>query len=151
MSASATTADLLTRVERFFGEYIRALDDRRFDDWLGMFAEEALYSIIRDIELNSGGHLYLLRESRDKLKNRIEMGADLDTAMRVHLLSGVRIDRVEAGRVAASSNFAVFINGAVSYSGQYRMTLVPGDRLTVADCVAVVANERPSALLYLPI
>jgi 3-phenylpropionate/cinnamic acid dioxygenase small subunit len=149
----AADAELRLRVERFFGAYVRALDDRRFDDWLALFTDDAFYGVVRHLDFTSDNHLYIIGESMEKLRNRIEMGVDIDRAMQVHLLTGILIDAAgDAGKLSASANFAVFRVSAVTYTGQYRFELVEqGGMLKLARCVAVVANDKPTDLLYVPI
>jgi 3-phenylpropionate/cinnamic acid dioxygenase small subunit len=144
---------LRAQVEGLFGEYVRALDDRRFDDWLALFSEQAFYGVIRHADHLSGNHLFILGESKDKLRNRIEMGMELDKAMQIHLLTGIRTHEESGGRILASANFAVLRGSLVGYSGQYQLELSreAGRPPKITRCCAIVANDRPTELLYLPI
>lgn len=150
----AADLELHLRVERLFGAYVRALDDRRFADWLELFTDDAFYGVVRHQDHARDNHLYLIGESMEKLRNRIDMGTAIDQAMQVHLLTGIMLDRAgdTGAALPASANFAVFRESAVSYTGQYRFDLAErGGSLKIARCVAVVANDKPADLLYLPI
>jgi hypothetical protein len=130
-------------LDSFFAAYIRALDDRRFDDWLAMFADDGVYSVIRAEDHRANNHLYLLRENKEKLRNRIDSGVRLDHDMRVHLVAGV-----QGSNGLASANFMMLRNGALTYSGQYHVSFERGDK--IRHCNAVL-NDSGLDLLYLPI
>lgn len=130
-------------MDSFFSTYIRALDDRRFEEWLAMFADDGVYSVIRAEDHRAGNHLYLLRENKEKLKNRIDSGVRLDRDMRVHMVSGI-----QGSNGSASANFMMLRNGAVTYSGQYHVNFESGRK--IREFTAVV-NDSGLDLLYLPI
>ena len=129
-------------LDSFFSAYIRALDDRRFEEWLAMFTDDGVYSVIRAEDRQANNHLYLLRENKEKLKNRIESGVRLDRDMRVHMVSGV-----QGADGSARANFMMLRNGALTYSGQYHVSF---EREKIREFTAVV-NDSGLDLLYLPI
>jgi len=137
-------------LDSFLSSYIRALDDRRFDDWLSLFSDDGVYAVIRNADDCAGNHLFLLREGKEKLRNRIETGARTDRDMRIHLTAGIQGSERD-GAIRASANFMLLKNGAVTYSGQYRLDLRRvEDRLSISECTAIV-NDSGLDLLYLPI
>jgi 3-phenylpropionate/cinnamic acid dioxygenase small subunit len=138
---------------RFFEEYTRALDDRRFGEWLDLFADDAYYGIIRHEDLRRDNDLYVLGETMVKLRARVKMGGELDPQMQVHLLSGVRVDEAAGAALRVSANFALIRDTYISYAGQYRVELhCPADGTPkIRRCIVVISNDRPSDLFYLPI
>ena len=151
-SAERTTHDQAL-IENFFRDDVRALDDRRFAEWLALFSDDAFYGIIRHEDDRRDDHLFVLGESMDKLRARVGMGADLDQEMQVHLLSAIRLDEAAGEVIKASANFVVIKDARITYAGQYRAELhcLAGGVPRIRRLIAVITNDRPAELLYLPI
>jgi len=140
-----------SRVEGLFARYVRDLDDRRFAAWLELFADDAFYAVIRHEDHLKSNNLLVIGETKQKLRHRVEVGAEVDREMRVHLLTGIEFERAGT-RLTASANFAVLRDAAITYAGQYRFDLVEIDgALKIARCLIVVENNRLPELLYLPL
>jgi len=128
--------DVLREVERFLYREARLLDDRRFREWLGLFAEDVHYRMVgrsnrypktskaisildpdRYVEDDTGAdaELALMDEDRATLEARI---ARLETGMAWaedppsrtrHLITNIEIEPGDApGELTAYSNFLVF-------------------------------------------
>ena len=125
---------------------VRPSHDSVFDECFGEdlgIAELREYAGVRAEDHRANNHLYLLRENKEKLRNRIDSGVRLDHDMRVHLVAGV-----QGSNGLASANFMMLRNGALTYSGQYHVSFERGDK--IRHCNAVV-NDSGLDLLYLPI
>ena len=146
-------AHLQTNIERFFADYVRLLDDKQFEQWLNLFLEDSFYGVIRYEDHQKDTDFYIVADSKDKLRVRVKLGVDTEGRMQVHLITGPRIDDAKDGVVNASCNFAVFCENIVLYSGQYKVVLATKDdaSLKIKRCLAIIANQQPNELFYLPL
>lgn len=124
-AAMLDTLVLQHRVERFYYDEAALLDDRRYDDWLALFAEDIRYvmplrtnRIRREWKLEfSGPHeSAYFDEDHASLDMRVRKFASgtnwaEDPPSRTrHLIGNVRIDSSEAGAIAVRSAFIVYRN-----------------------------------------
>lgn len=108
-------------VEQFLFREARLLDDGRFDDWLALFADDALYWMParetrakREDELTRPGELAIFEDDKQFLGERIrrlEGGlahAEMPPSRTRRLVTNVEIVAEEAGEVEVRSNFILF-------------------------------------------
>jgi 3-phenylpropionate/cinnamic acid dioxygenase small subunit len=110
------------RVQQFYNHEAGLLDDRRFREWLGMFAETVTYRMPirrtvppreRDIEFTGPSELSIFDESYLDLRQRIEKletgkaWAEEPPSRTRHCISNVRLRR-EGENLRVRSNFIIF-------------------------------------------
>lgn len=125
MSLDAAPAAMETwySVCQFYYREARALDDLRFDDWVGMLAEDIRYwmpivsnRIGRDVgkELTTPGQLAHFEEDRESLANRVlrlqtgRAWAETPPGRTNHMVSNVEIMGEAEGLVEARSQFLIW-------------------------------------------
>lgn len=148
--ASAPTPE----AERFMGEYVRSLDERRFADWLSMFREDALYTIICYADQQKKNNLLVTGETTKQLEHRIKVGVTVDGDMRIHLLSAITGSAIDGDdqKLAIAANFAVLRDVSVTFMGQYHVRCERQEgQWKILRCDIVLGNSRVPELLYLPI
>ncbi len=150
---SGGALSLFAEVERFFTRYVRCLDEQRYQQWLDLFADDCFYGVIRYEDHKKQSDFFIVGESKDKLRVRLKLGNDTDARMRVHLISAIGIDDERKDGATVSANFAVFCDDGLLYSGRYRIDLLHDGEHSqkIKRCVAVIANNQPNELFYLPI
>ena len=88
--------------EDFLYQEARLIDERRFDDWLGLFAEDAHYWLpIRD-DAGPREHLSLIYDDRQRMRERVfRLGLDplaqSPPSRTLHLVSNVQIRPGDGG------------------------------------------------------
>lgn len=152
--------ELRLEIEEFHTEYCSVLDRGALDDWVGFFAEDALYRITARENADAGLRVGLVyAEGRGMIRDRAF--AILHTQMFAprymqHLTSNVRVLAVEGsaegGTVKAQSNYLLLqtlVDGptTIHQSGRYYDTFVrQGGRLLIRErqCVydtVLIAND----------
>ena len=127
--ASSPPATMMSRmllqyeIEQFYYTEAALLDDRRFGDWLALFAEDAHYWMpIRrtvtsndlDREFTAPGAMAFFDDDRMMLAARVKKLASgyswaEDPPSRTrHLVTNLRIVREEAGELGVNSNFHLY-------------------------------------------
>jgi len=130
-------------------DYVAALDARRFDDWLGLYAEGGYYAVLRRVEHEADNNVVLVGEDMKRLRGRVSSGAQRDKRRMVHMIGWVRGDQTSS---TATAGFALWLDGTPAYAGQYEMTLANGDgRLRIQRCTVVLDNPMIREPIYLPI
>lgn len=138
-------------VEAFFATYVRSLDDRAFEAWLSLLDDDAFYAVVRYEDHLKDNKLWVLGETKDKLQHRIEAGLDVEYDLRIHIITGVRVDSAD-DTVKASANFVVVRDAKVTYAGQYHFELIEaGDSLKLKRALVVVQNDKLPEIIYVPI
>lgn len=114
---------LEAEIERFFSVEAELLDERRFDDWLGLLHDDIRYwmPIARNIRFNQpeleytreGAEANWFDEGKDTLKKRVlqilggDHWAEEPRSRTTHLVANVRVDSVEGNDITAKSRFIV--------------------------------------------
>jgi biphenyl 2,3-dioxygenase beta subunit len=118
-------SELRLRVEDFYSLEAELLDDRKLRDWLELFTDDARYWMpIRYNafdrpedpieELSKPGEGYYFDDSKETLRVRVERvyaknaWAEMPPSRTRHLITNVRIKRVDGDEVDAYSNFLVY-------------------------------------------
>ena len=144
MSPQSNETDLRARVEEFLYREAELLDDRRFDEWLELFAEETSYvvPVRRNVnqrcrELAVGGpddtaHFDDDRQSLGWRVARLNSGTDWaeQPATRTRRLIGnVRVDSQTDGSCNVRSNFLLHANRLETqthlFAGERHDRLIP--------------------------
>ena len=124
---------LRVRFQEFGDRYIRCLDDRRFDEWLDFFLEDAVYNILPRENLEDGFETsLLLLDSNAARRDRLMCVRDVIVHQRAtsrHLISGLQVTHQASGAYAVLSNFLVAHsdyegNTKVFATGEYRDVIV---------------------------
>ncbi len=134
-------AELQRAVERFLYFESELLDDRRFEEWLSLFSEDAIYEaplrVTRDRQapqLSERGRLF--SDTKATLDVRVRRllseyaWAEQPPSRTRHFVSNVRSRRLDDGAVAVRSNVLVYRNRAERtdfelYSADRHDELVP--------------------------
>jgi 3-phenylpropionate/cinnamic acid dioxygenase small subunit len=134
-----------------FDRYVTSLDERRFDEWLDLFADDAFYSMMLHKDYVRDTNMLAIGEDKKRLAGRIEVGQGVERDLVTHMVSAVTA-REEGSRVSAAANFAVIRKGAIHCSGRYHVDLVrEGADLKIGRCVVVLNNEVIQGTIYLPV
>lgn len=138
-------------VAELLDQYVLALDERRFDDWLRLLADDCYYTMILLEDYVKDTNMVAIGEDKPRLKGRIEVGQGVERDPTVHLLTGLSVNNDSSG-LRASSNFAVLCMGAIKCSGQYHVELVRRDgALLISRMVAVLHANVINGIIYLPV
>jgi len=145
MASPSSGFELRARVEEFLFREAELLDDRHFDDWLELFAEEVSYvvPVRRNVnqrcpELAVGGaddtaHFDDDRQSLEWRVARLNSGTDWaeqpPTRTR-RLIGNVRVDAQPDGACLVRSNFLLYANRLETqtqlFAGERHDRLIPG-------------------------
>lgn len=132
-------APTLTRqeAEDFLFREARLLDERKFDDWLSLFTQDAHYWIPCGQGEDPGLVTHLVYDDRTQLEDRVwqlqhpRRSAQNPPSMTSHLISNVQVENGPDGQVTVDSVFVVHelrkMQGGVgderAFGGHYRHTL----------------------------
>lgn len=119
---SVTDAALDRAVERFLYEESALLDDRRFEDWLALFTDDAVYEaplrLTREdqaaSEPSARGRIFW--DSRSTLAIRVQRlrseyaWAEQPPSRTRHYVTNVRVDHLDDGALSARCNLLVYRN-----------------------------------------
>ena len=134
-----------------FDRYVTCLDERRFEEWLDLFAEDAFYSMLLHKDYVLDNNMLAVGEDKKRLAGRIEVGQGVERDLVTHMVSAVFAREKGAG-VEASANFAVIRRSAILCSGRYHFELVrTGDDLSIRRAVVVINNDVIQGTIYLPV
>ena len=152
-------SSLRERVEDLYCEYADALDERRLVDWVALFTDDGTYRAVSAENVERGLPLAtMFCAGRDMLLDRTTaIQETLTYAPRLlrHILSGVRVRRVEGAAVVTDAHFLVLetLDGEetrVVSSGRYRDEVVEeGDALRFREKIAVYDSSLvPTSLIF---
>jgi 3-phenylpropionate/cinnamic acid dioxygenase small subunit len=135
--------DLQRAVEQFLYLESELLDDRRFEEWLSLFSEDAAYEaplrVTRDRQapqVSERGRLFSDTKATLEIRVRRLLSeyawAEQPPSRTRHFVSNVRVRRLDDGAVAARSNVLVYRNRAERtdfelYSADRHDELVPAN------------------------
>ncbi len=132
-------ASLGERIGRLFADYAWFLDSERYDEWLGLFGEQATYQIVprENVQLGLPASLMWCR-NKDMLRDRITTLLDVneyDIYSARHILGLPRFDEPAGDIVSVETPFAVYHTDQEGVSrlfgvGEYRSRInCAGSRL----------------------
>ena len=93
-------------------DYADFIDSEKFDDWLGLFSEDARYDVIPRENVEQGLRVSLIlcsnkAQLRDRI-NALREANEYNLHYDRHLVSSVKAKMTEHGVVEISANYAVF-------------------------------------------
>jgi 3-phenylpropionate/cinnamic acid dioxygenase small subunit len=152
-------SSLRERVEDLYSEYADALDERRLVDWVALFTDDGTYRAVSAENAARGLPLAtMFCAGRGMLLDRTTaIQETLTYAPRLlrHMLSGIRVRRVEESVLFTEANFLVLetLDGEetrVFSSGRYRDEVVEqGDALRFREKLAVYDSSLvPTSLIF---
>jgi 3-phenylpropionate/cinnamic acid dioxygenase small subunit len=149
--ATTVQPELIAEVRRLLDDYVIALDNRRFAQWIDLFSADGYYGVIRHEDFVKGNNMVAVGENLPKLRARLEAGAQVDPDRKLHFLTGLEVS--DGAGINATSNFFVLRNGLPSFAGRYHLSLVraPDGRLKMNRCMAVLDADQITETIYLPI
>jgi len=111
LSPDRVVPDLLAEVSAFVMEEARLLDDRQFDQWLALYTPDCRYWVPVSPEMtrptDGVSHFHddiqLMMARTHRLANPRAFGAE-PAPRTAHVVSGVRIERVEGDEIEVSSS-----------------------------------------------
>jgi anthranilate 1,2-dioxygenase small subunit len=147
--------------EDLMAEYADLIDSDRLEDWLGLFAEEAVYQVLTRENFDQGlpaalmlcTNKNMLRDRVMSLRNANEYNLHYDR----HLVSGVRISAAKAGIFGLKASYAVY---QTTYEGQSSLFSVgryedkvrlEDGRLVFVDKTVIVDTFSVPSLLATPL
>lgn len=112
-----TNWELKREIEEFLAREAHLLDERRFDEWLDLFTEDAEYYMpLREYlegDVEPAGHP-IMHDTKDVLRVRVRKDAtgyshtELPPSMTCHLVTNIIVDEVpDSDEVEVRSAFAV--------------------------------------------
>ena len=144
------SASVSNEVRDLFDRYVRFLDDERYDEWLGLFANDAYYGVITHRDWSQGTNYVIVGERKPKLAERVRAGAREDIYRKMHLLTAITPMPGEAG--AAVANFALFKNSAATFCGRYLAWFEgSGDAMRIAKWMVILDSDTVVDTVFLPI
>ena len=103
--------ELQLNIETLLSRYVHAIDDDRLEDWPGFFVEKGRYRITTAENFERGLPLSIIyADSRAMLLDRVSAlrHANIYEAQRYrHIVSSTLVERMDANKVHAASNFQV--------------------------------------------
>jgi salicylate 5-hydroxylase small subunit len=112
-------------VDQLNAAYAAALDEKRFDDWPGFFAEDGRYTVQARENFDGGLPLALMDlESRGMMKDRvygITQTIYHGPYYTRHVISPARVIGIEGGVIRAQTNYAVFRTKPAGVSEVYNV------------------------------
>ena len=150
MNLAVRDASLTQDAKELLERYVVALDNRRFADWLDLFAADGYYGVIRHEDFVKGNNMFTVGEGVAKLRARCEAGDQVDRDRKLHFLSGIEVATGDGIKTIA--NFLVIRNGLPSFAGRYHLWLKRAtDGLKIIRCIAVLDGDQVTETIYLPI
>jgi p-cumate 2,3-dioxygenase beta subunit len=121
-------------IEDFLYEEAAFLDEWRLDEWLGLFTDDATYSVpsTDTPDADPSDTLFLIADDAASLRSRVEqlMGkttwSENPHSRTRRLIGNVRIRRADGARVFVTANFVVHrmrTNQTATYVGRYEYEL----------------------------
>ncbi len=138
-------------IHEFLEHAVRLLDDRKFDAWLALFADDGYYAVMQRANYEKNDNVLVLGEDLKRLKARLISGVKLDVRSTSHFVSCVQCASAD-GVTTASANFALWRDGIPSFAGRYHVELRSGGAdIRIVRWVVVLDNKVVSETVYLPI
>ena len=154
MATVQTPVDLHD-VEQFLYREARLIDERKFDDWLALFTDDALYwAPANRNNIDPTREVSLIYDDRRRMGDRIwrlqsGMAHSQDPASKTrHLISNVEVIEATENEVTVSSCFAIFeLRRGVqkTYAGRYEHHLrrVDGSWKIAFKKAELLNNDEP--------
>ncbi|HZP27106.1 MAG TPA: aromatic-ring-hydroxylating dioxygenase subunit beta [Dehalococcoidia bacterium] len=102
-------------IENFLYKEARLIDDGKFDEWLELFAEDAIYwAPCNRYDIDPNTEVSLIYDDKSRMRDRVwrlqsGLAYSQEPASRVrHMLSNMELVATEGDAVTISSNFGIF-------------------------------------------
>lgn len=102
------------RFERFVQEEARLMDRNRYDDWLDLWAEEALYRIpAGPLEADDQEQIALVNEQRQQIEDRVARlkgrfaHAQSPRSRLMRMVSDIEVEEAKCGLITGTSGFVL--------------------------------------------
>src|SRR5713226_6381825 len=102
---------MLTEIEQLIYQEAALIDQRRFDEWLDLFTEDALYWLPTDEEhLDKQGQVSIIREDLEGIRKRIKRIEHPNTPTELpprrtrHFISNLLVSDTAADELRVTSN-----------------------------------------------
>lgn len=113
-------------VEQFLYHEAALLDNRKFDEWLELYPEDALYWVpANDYDINPMLHVSFIYDDRSRMQDRVwsvqsgvRWSQDPQSRTR-HLISNVVVTEDKGDELTVSSNFVMFEIRRAIYGDRY--------------------------------
>lgn len=137
-------------IRKLFDDYVRFLDDERYDEWMGLFAEDAYYGVLTHRDYARGTNYMIVGERKSKLAERVKAGSVSDLYRKMHLLTAV--SKLPGETDAAVANFALFKNSVPTFCGRY-LAWFDGaaGNLRIRKWLVVLDSDTVVDTVFLPI
>lgn len=145
------TADQRFAIQDLYAQYAATANACRYDDWLGLFAQECSYRLIPRENHSAGLPLCLLLcESRDMLIDRVvalQQANEYAIHIDRHIISGIRVIRVQGDLFSVEADFLVGqtnSEGELSLyvMGMYQDTIrINGSTALFVDKIGIIDNS----------
>lgn len=153
--STALDIDLLREVEQFLYREARLQDEHRYDEWEGLWTDDAMYWVpAGGDDIDPSKQMSIIYDNRSRIGTRIKQfhtgkrHAQNPPSRLRRLISNVELLGREGDDILAGANFMVFESrerGTTIWAGRTEYRLRPGDdglRLA-AKKVMLVDNDRP--------
>ncbi|HUY19457.1 MAG TPA: nuclear transport factor 2 family protein [Candidatus Binataceae bacterium] len=147
---SRSAEDDRAAIEKLMRTYARLLDERRFAEWIDLFAEDGAYVVVTYENLQDQGLLLFKDDGREALKERAAfvMGYyQFERCKTLHVVSNVDVATPSSDETSSTSYFVIYRTPADGlprlYScGEYRDRLVRRNgRWMFQERLAIVDNN----------
>ncbi|RFB06260.1 aromatic-ring-hydroxylating dioxygenase subunit beta [Parvularcula marina] len=145
----------------FYEDYAGALDDVRLEDWVGFFADDAVYKVIsRETHSQGLSHATIYCDGLAMIRDRaaaVQETAVFEPRVLRHFVGGPRIISRDGDEIAVTANFliteALFdAEPQILMMGRYLDKLVErGGDLKFRERLAVYDNHRVRTTLVIPV
>jgi 3-phenylpropionate/cinnamic acid dioxygenase small subunit len=133
-------------------QYGCLLDERRFEEWLGLFAEELRYRLIMRKNSERGEPFYLINEDRVRLMQRIEAYCEQPQEPSLRLISNVVAHSAKPDRAEVSAAALILRNGRIAFAGSYRFDCVKlGRDWKISEVLFIIEGESTPEIIQLPV
>jgi anthranilate 1,2-dioxygenase small subunit len=145
----------------FYARYARAIDEGRFEDWLGLFADDCSYHVIPLENDRQGLHLPIIRcRTRAMLSDRIislQQANIYNIHTDRHLVSNVQVIAESPDGIQAEADFAIYQTDQEGETrlfgvGRYRTELIgPAHALRIRVQRVTVDTASVPTLMATPL
>lgn len=154
-------ANIRSRIEALFGDYVHAIDDNQLEQWPELFTENCHYLVTNRDNYNEGlAHGAIYANSRGMLIDRVSAlreGNVYEEQTYRHIVGSIHVLGEEGGIAKVQSNFLVVRtmhdgNMQLFATGTYLDRIdVSGERLRFVERLVVCDSQKIDTLLALPI
>ncbi len=105
------TFELQQQIERALFNYARTIDEQRFRDWVELFTEDGVYSVMTQENQQDQGLYLVMDEGREALKERAAYALGFWQAPRgkmLHTISNIDVEPRSGGEVSVRSYLVAY-------------------------------------------